>query len=144
MSTRSRVVTVGTNKNPRSEGVAIYANAADLPKNEEIVSYYMPLNYINPQEAVGIFAQVAPAHTYGVYVPAPSAQAVILTENVSVIRQLIALKALVDAPPAHVVSEWVPVNRADAEKVADNPEQDAGTEHDRRARGSPHRSRRRT
>jgi len=114
-----KVVTIGTNKNPRSEGVKLYANAADLPITDEVVSYYMPLNYIPPQEAVGIFSQVSPMHTYGAYVPATSAQAVVITENVSVIRQLIALKELVDAPPARVVSEWVQLNRADAEKVAD-------------------------
>jgi type II secretion system protein D len=58
-------------------------------------------------------------HTYGGYVPAPSAQAVILTENTSVIRQLIALKELIDAPPARVTSEWVQLNRADAQDVTD-------------------------
>ena len=115
-----KVVTVGTNKNPRSEGVRLYANAVDLPVDDQVVSYYMPLNYINPAEAAGIFTQVAPPHTgYGAYVAAPTAQAVVLTENVSVIRQLIALKELIDAPPAHVVSEWVQLNRADSDKVAD-------------------------
>jgi len=114
-----KIVTVGTNKNPRSEGVRLYANAADLPATDEVVSYYMPLSYISPTEAAGIFTQVAPVHTYGAYVPAPSAQAVVLTENVSVIRQLIALKELIDAPPARVASEWVQLNRADAEKVGD-------------------------
>src|SRR5260221_9154244 len=114
-----KVVTVGTNKQPRSEGVKLYANAADLPVDDEVVSYYMPLNYISPAEAQGIFTQNAPMHTYGAYVPAPSAQAVILTENSSVIRQLIALKELIDVPPAQVVSEFVQLNRADAEKVAE-------------------------
>ena len=114
-----KAVTVGTNKNPRSEGVKLYANAVDLPVDDEVVSYYMPLNYINPQEAAGIFTQVAPVHTYGAYVPAPSAQAVVLTENTSVIRQLIALKELIDAPPARVASEWIQLNRADSDKTAD-------------------------
>jgi general secretion pathway protein D len=114
-----KIVTVGMNKNPRSEGVRLYANAVDLPNDDEVVSYYMPLDYINPQEAAGIFTSVAPVHTYGAYVPAPSAQAVILTENVSVIRQLIALKELIDAPPARVTNEWIQLNRADSDKVAD-------------------------
>jgi general secretion pathway protein D len=115
-----KIVTVGTNKNPRSEGVKLYANAVDLPLDDQVVSYYMPLDYISPQEAAGIFIQVAPPHSgYGVYVPAPSAQAVVLTENTSVIRQLIALKELIDAPPARVTSEWVQLNRADSDKVAD-------------------------
>ncbi len=114
-----KVVTVGTNKNPRSEGVKVYANAADLPADDQVVSYYMPLNYIDAQQAAGIFTQVAPVHTYGAYVPVPAAQAMILTENASVIRELIALKELIDAPPARVSSEWIQLNRADSDKVLD-------------------------
>jgi len=117
--TEKVLATPSQGKNPRSEGLKLYANAVDLPADDEVVSYYMPLSYINPQEAFGIFSQVAPVHTYGAYVVAPAAQAVILTENVSVIRQLIALKELIDTPPARVVSEWVQLNRADSDKVAD-------------------------
>ena len=113
-----KVVTVGLNKNPKSEGVPLYANAADLPSTDQVVSYYMPLNYINPIEASQIFTQVAPVHQYGGYVPAPSAQAVVITENVSIVRQLIALKELIDAPSARVTSEWVQLNRADSDTVA--------------------------
>jgi type II secretion system protein D len=116
----AKAVGIGTNKNPRSEGVRLYANAADLPVDDEVVSYYMPLDYISAQEAAGIFTSTAPVHPgYGAYTVAPSAQAVVLTENTSVIRQLIALKELIDVPPARVVTEFVQLNRADAEKVAD-------------------------
>ena len=117
--TEKVLATPSQGKNPRSEGLKLFANEVDLPTDDEVVSYYMPLSYINPQEAFGIFSQVAPVHTYGAYVVAQSAQAIVLTENVSVIRQLIALKELIDAPPARVVSEWVQLNRADSDKVAD-------------------------
>jgi general secretion pathway protein D len=92
-------------KNPRSEGIKLYANAEDIPKDDQIVSYYMPLNYLSPTEAVAIFSAQAPFHVYGMYTPAPTAQAV--------------LKELIDVPPARVVSEFVQLTRADAEKVAD-------------------------
>jgi hypothetical protein len=91
-----KVVTTGTNKNPRSEGVRAYTNEADLPADDEIVTYYMQLDHINAMEAAGIFTQVAPVHVYGSYVPAPSANGLILTENTSVIRELIALKKEID------------------------------------------------
>jgi type II secretory pathway component GspD/PulD (secretin) len=91
-----KVVTVETNKNPRSEGVRYYSNEADLPLDDQIVTYYMPLDHIRPEEAAGIFTQVAPVHSYGAYVSATSANAIILTENVSVIRELIALKKGID------------------------------------------------
>jgi len=113
------IAAIGGNKNPRSEGVKLYVNATDLPLDDEVVSYYMPLDYISAQEAQGVFTQSIPVHPYGAYAVAPSAQAVILTETTAVIRQLIALKGLIDTPPARVVSEFVQLNRADAEKTAD-------------------------
>lgn len=114
-----KIIAVGQNKNPRSEGIKIFANAADLPTDDEVVSYYMPFSYISVQEAAGIFEKNAPPHPYGAYVPAPSAQAIVITESTSVIRQLIALKELIDVPSAGVVSEFIQLNRADSEKVAE-------------------------
>jgi general secretion pathway protein D len=114
-----KVVNVSGARNPRSEGVRLYANADDLPKDDSIVSYYMPLSYLNPTEAVTIFTAQAPVHVYGAYIPAPTAQAVIVTEGAQVVRELIALKELIDVPPARVASEFVQLTRADAEKVAD-------------------------
>jgi hypothetical protein len=104
-----KAITTGTNKNPRSEGLRTYTNAADLPVDAQIVSYCMPLTYINPQEAAGIFVQVAPTHAYGAYVPSPSAHAILLTEDVSVIRQLINLKKLIDVPPVTAPARQSPM-----------------------------------
>src|ERR1700683_3061109 len=47
-------------KPPRSEGVKLYANAADLPTTEQVVGYYMPFDYISAQEAQTIF--IAESH----------------------------------------------------------------------------------
>jgi type II secretion system protein D len=52
-------------------------------------------------------------------VPVNSAQAVVITENTSVIKELIALKQLIDVPPAATSTEFVQLIRADAEKVTD-------------------------
>ena len=106
-------------KNPRSEGVTIYANLSDLPKGDEIVSYYMPFRYMSATEAQQVLQAHTPPHNYGVMVPVTSAQAVIVTDNASVIRQLAKLKDLMDVPPAKVVSRFVTLQRADAERVAD-------------------------
>jgi general secretion pathway protein D len=118
-ATSKAIFNGSTNKNARSEGVKLFANANDIPADDEVVSYYMPLSYISPTEAVQIFTNQAPVHSYGVYIPVPTAQAVVVTENTSVVRELIALKQLIDIPPARVTSEFVQLTRADAEKVAD-------------------------
>jgi general secretion pathway protein D len=115
----SKAVSFSGNKNPRSEGIKLYANEEDIPKDDEVISYYMPLNYISPTEAVTIFTAEAPVHSYGAYIPAPTAQAVIVTEGADVVRELIGLKELIDVPPASVTSQFVQLTRADSEKVAD-------------------------
>lgn len=92
-----KVLTTGTNKNPRSEGLPLYTNAADLPDSGRIVSYFMPLHSMKPQEAEGVFLLNSPPHIYGQYVPAPSADAIVLTEDVDVVRKLIELEKTIDA-----------------------------------------------
>jgi general secretion pathway protein D len=112
-----KVMTVGTNKLPRSEAPKVYTRLEDLPTDDTIVTFFMPLDYIAPQEASGIFQLTAPPHTYGQYVPAPSAQGIILTEEASVVRELVSLKNLVDVPPAKVTTEFITLNRADSDTV---------------------------
>ncbi len=112
-----KVMTVGTNKLPRSEAPKVYTRLEDLPTDDTIVTFFMPLDYVSPAEASGIFQLTAPPHTYGQYVPAPSAQGIILTEEASVVRELISLKDLIDVPPAKVSTEFITLNRADSDTV---------------------------
>lgn len=114
-----KVVAPAAGKTARTEGAPLYANAADLPTGEQIVSYYMPLRYMTAQEASQVFLQHVKAHPSGSIVPIASAQAIVITDNGSVIRQLVRLQDLMDAPPAKTESEFVTLKRADAERVAE-------------------------
>jgi type II secretion system protein D len=114
-----KVINLNTGKNPRSEGVRLYTTPDSLPEGEQIVSYYMPLNYISAQEALAVFQTHVLPRAYTAFVPVNSAQAVVITENTSVIRELIALKQLIDVPPAATSTEFVQLRRADAERVTD-------------------------
>jgi len=113
-----KVVNAAGGKNPRSEGIPVYANLADLPKGEQVVTYFMQLKYMSAQEAAPIFQSQVPPHPWGVFVPIPNAQAVAITENASTIRQLAKLQQLIDVPPAKLISNFVSLQRADAERVA--------------------------
>jgi general secretion pathway protein D len=114
------VKVLGANKPARSEGIPVYANLSDLPRGDQVVSYFMPMRYISANEAFQIFQNAVPPHPqYGSYVPVPHAQAIILIDNASTIRQVVALKELVDVPPAKIVSKFVVLQRADAERVAE-------------------------
>jgi general secretion pathway protein D len=114
-----KVINLSTGKNARSEGVRLYTSPEDLPSGEEIVSYYMPLNHISANEALTVFNTHILPRAYTSFVPINSAQAVVITETTNVIRQLIALKELIDVPPAATSTLFVQLIRADAERVCD-------------------------
>jgi general secretion pathway protein D len=114
-----KVINLSTGKNARSEGVRLYTSPEDLPLGEEIISYYMPLNHISANETLTVFNTHILPRAYTSFVPINSAQAVVITETTNVIRQLIALKDLIDVPPAATSTLFVQLVRADAERVCD-------------------------
>jgi type II secretion system protein D len=114
-----KVININTGKNPRSEGVRLYSGAESIPEGEQVISYYMPFKYISASEALTVFQTHILPRAYTSFVPINSAQALLITESTTVIRQLVALQQLIDLPPAKTVSEFIPLVRADAERVAD-------------------------
>jgi len=111
---------LGPSKFPRAEGIPIFSTPYMLPATDQVVSYFMKLNYLAPQEAAQLFQTfVSPPKSYTSFTPVPNVQAVLITENVPIIQQLIALQAMVDVPPAQVMTEFVDLKRADAEKVVE-------------------------
>ena len=111
---------LGPSKFPRAEGIPIYSTPYMLPANDQVVSYFMKLSYLSPQEAAQLFQTfVSPPKAYTSFTPVPNVQAVLITENVPIIQQLIALQSMVDVPPAQVMTEFITLKRADAEKVVE-------------------------
>ncbi len=117
--TQMKVLNITNGKNPRSEGLAIYTTPGSLPEGDQVVSYFMTFKYRDAQQASAELQQSIQPHPYGFFVPVPNAQALLVTETTSVIRRLIELKELIDVPPARIVSEFVSLVRADAERVAE-------------------------
>lgn len=111
---------LGPSKFPRAEGIPLYSSPYMLPDSDQVVSYFMKLNYLAPQEAAQLFQTfVSPPKPYTSFTPVPNVQAVLITENVPIIQQLISLQAMVDVPPAQVMTEFITLKRADAEKVVE-------------------------
>lgn len=111
---------LGPSRIPRSEGVPIYSTPYMLPENDQVVSYFMRFSYLDPQEAAQLFQTlIPPSKNYTAFTPVPNVQAVLITENVPVIRKLIALQAMIDVPPAQVMTEFITLTRADAEQVVE-------------------------
>lgn len=110
----------GIGKNPRSGGVPIYADAHLLPDNEQIVSYLFKLQYADPTELATQLSQAFPANPVlqgASMVALPKAQALLVTENTAIIRQIVRIVQELDTQPAVVESKFFPLQRADAKEI---------------------------
>ena len=88
---------LGPSRFPRAEGTPVYYAPSDLPKGERVITYFMSLKNIEPAEALKLFtAQVSPPKRYSSFVAAPNANAVLITESTSVIRQLVGMQPSFD------------------------------------------------
>ena len=139
-----KVINTAGGKNPRSEGVFVFTNEDELPEGEVIASYVLPLTHLAAADAVEIFNQFIVLHPYGSMVAVPVANQVVITENSTLIRRLIEVKALVDQPAPEVRSEFVQLEQANADRVVElitqlleKREEGAGGTAGRAATGQP-------
>jgi len=113
------VKVLGSAKSPSTEGATLYTTESELPQDERVVSYFMPLHYITTSEAIKIFTPYATLRAFGSIIPIPNTNALVITENTPFIRRLIALKKQIDIPGKAIVTEFITLKRADAERVAE-------------------------
>jgi len=114
-----KVVNFEAGKSPRSQGLPVIVLPEDLPEGEAVVNYVMVLDHISPDDAARAFTQVVALNPYGAITPLNAASAVIITENTSVIHSLIELKDHLDVPSSSVANEFIDLQRADAERIAE-------------------------
>lgn len=103
----------------RAAELGVFTKDRELPETDVVLTYVMNLEYIKPDEAVRIFPQVVQQNSYGTITAVANASAVIIVDDTAVIRQLKALKELVDVPSAQTEPRWFPLERADAESAVD-------------------------
>jgi general secretion pathway protein D len=106
-------------KSPTSERLPVYSSIRDLPENEEIVHFVLPLANISPDEAVKAFTTVIKLHSYGAITPVTNTSNIIITENSATIRSVYELAQIIDVPPAEIANEMIELKRSDAESVAE-------------------------
>src|SRR5438128_9856527 len=111
---------IGTEKNPRAQGVPIISDQADIPPDEQEVSYLFKLRYADPAELQQVLGQyLSPPQTYTSVLPLPKSSSILITENSTVIRGLAKIIEQIDFAPASVTSSLIKLERADATKVCD-------------------------
>jgi len=112
---------LGPSHPARMEALPLYQDESELPENgDKIVSFYKPLSFLGADEAATIIQgviQVNPAYTSIIGVP--NTGAIIITEKTPVIRKILELLAVVDKEPTQIITEFIPLERANAESVVD-------------------------
>lgn len=110
---------LGQNRSFIGESVPLIADPAALPATDTLVSYYMPLRYISAKDATACFQVYASKRPTGSMVSTPNGSAIVITDNSPLIRRLVQLQRYIDVPGARTLTRFVPLRRADAEKVAE-------------------------
>lgn len=103
-----------------SQGIRFYQSAADLPNTETLVSYFMKLDHLDPGGAAQILGGHVGLNVYGRITPVTNPPGLLITESATIVKQLIAIKEVIDQPDTakNVITKFVPVLYADAPTVA--------------------------
>ncbi len=111
---------LGPSRAPRTEGLPLYMDSAAMPSDgDKVISFYKPLSFISPEEATAVLMQVVQINAFGSLAPVPNTNAIIITDKTPVIRKALAVISLIDVEPAKVVTEFVPLQRANAERIVE-------------------------
>lgn len=111
---------LGPSRPPRTEGLPLYLEESQLPQDgDKIVSFYKQLRFLSPAEATSIVDGVVQRNAYGAIVQIPNASAIVITDKTPIIRKAIAILSVVDHEPSQIITEFVPLQRANAEKIVE-------------------------
>lgn len=120
---------IGPSRPPRMEGLPLYQNAAELPSDgERLVSFYQPLHFLSPNEAINILQGVIQVNPYGSLVAVPNTSAIVITDKTPIIQKSLALLQIIDREPSQIITEFISLQRADAEKTVETLNQIFGKE----------------
>lgn len=128
---------LGPSRAPRTEGLPLLSEIQSLPSDgDKVLSFYKPLSFISPEEAIAVVQGVVQINAYGSVVPVPNTNAIILTDKTPVIRKALGILDLIDVEPARVVTEFVTLQRANAERVVEILDEMFGKEDPAKSKGS--------
>lgn len=119
----SRILTTRTPGNAGgqfSQGVKFYQSANDLPDNETIVSYFMPLTNLDPTEAATMLGGHVGLNSYGRITAVATPPGLLITENANIVKQLVSIKEVIDTvnSASSLVTKFIPLKYADSATVA--------------------------
>lgn len=113
------VKVLGLGAQVRSKGVPIYSELADVPQNEQVVSFFMRLRYLDALEVSGFLQQYIQGNNAVAFTPLQKSGALIITDTANGVRRIVSLLAQIDVPSAPVVERFIRLDRADAAKAVE-------------------------
>ncbi|OYW75602.1 MAG: hypothetical protein B7Z37_12590 [Verrucomicrobia bacterium 12-59-8] len=118
-ATTAKLINQAGGKSPTADGLKVYNSLRDLPQNEEICHYVLPLQFVSADEASKAFQQVIKLHGYGAMTGVSNDTALIITENSTTIRSICEIAQIIDVPPTETSNEMIKLERSDVELVAE-------------------------
>jgi type II secretion system protein D len=118
-ATTAKLINQSGGKSPTADGLKVYNSLRELPQNEEICHYVLPLQFVSADEASKAFQQVIKLHAYGAMTGVSNDTALIITENSTTIRSICEIAQIIDVPPTETANEMIKLERSDVELVAE-------------------------
>lgn len=114
-----RLVPSGPITSPNQVPKDFYDDEFKLPAEDQLVMYQMVFKYLKPEEALKVLqAALGQLSASGTVAAVPNASSLIITENASLIRQMIKIQKAIDVPTS-VAEKWVEVVYGDVEEIAE-------------------------
>jgi general secretion pathway protein D len=103
-----------------SHGVQFYTSPKDIPDNESIVSYFMKLDFLTPEDAATMFSGHVGLGAYGRITAVTTPPGILITESATVVKQLISIREAIDIGDtgSSLVTKFIPIKYADAATIA--------------------------
>ncbi len=103
-----------------SQGVKFYTDPKDIPEGETLVTYFMKLEHLTPEDAGGTLANHVGLNVFGRITPVANPPGLLITESATIIRHLIAIREVIDIAPSGsaLVTKFIKLEYADAATVA--------------------------
>ena len=103
-----------------SHGVRFFTSAKDIPDNESIVSYFMKLDFLDPEDAATMLSGHVGLGAYGRITPVSAPPGLLITESATVVKQLIGIREAIDLGDtgSSLVTKFIPIKFADAAVIA--------------------------
>ena len=103
-----------------SHGVSFYTSAKDIPDGESIITYFMRLENLPPEDAATMFSGHVGLGAYGRITAVTTPPGLLITESATVVKQLISIRESIDLADtgSSLVTKFIPVKYGDAATIS--------------------------